>query len=62
MKRSENAPEMQEWFSVIFQAAKEETVVYKGETLITKFQIRVRYLFICHVLRISKRFTSTKVE
>lgn len=42
MKRSENAPAMQEWFSVIFQAAKEEIVVYKGETLITKFQIRAR--------------------
>lgn len=35
MKRSENAPEMQEWFSGIFQAAKEETVACKGETLIT---------------------------
>lgn len=35
MKRSENAPEMQEWFSGIFQATKEETVAYKGETLIT---------------------------
>lgn len=33
MKSSENAPEMQEWFSGIFQAAKEEIVVYKGETV-----------------------------
>lgn len=27
----ENAPEIQEWFSGIFQAVKEENVAYKGK-------------------------------
>lgn len=49
MKRSENAPEMQEWFSGIFQAAKEETVAYKGETLITNIshQNTIPFYFLC---------------
>lgn len=45
MERSENAPEMQECFSGIFHAAKEETVAYKGETLITNISNKNKILF-----------------
>lgn len=48
----ENVPEMQELFSATFQAAKEETVSYKWETLI---QIRTRYHFIHPVLGIQTK-------